>query len=91
MDEYTSAWLHSGQEVTVRRREGGGSRGGLGEGRGAEPAGSPPRETETAMTIQTVSTTTGALVAVDSLGVPCELYPDGNRFDFFKGLVSQRL
>ncbi|KAK4429693.1 Biotin--protein ligase 1, chloroplastic [Sesamum alatum] len=45
---------------------------------------------ETVVTIQGL-TTSGYLLAVTDDGQSCELHPDGNSFDFFKGLVRRKL
>ncbi|KMZ62323.1 Biotin--[acetyl-CoA-carboxylase] ligase [Zostera marina] len=45
---------------------------------------------ETHVTIQGL-TITGYLLATDELGNNYELSPDGNSFDFFKGLVRRKL
>mmetsp|Transcript_17725 Transcript_17725/g.22605 ORF Transcript_17725/g.22605 Transcript_17725/m.22605 type:complete len:389 (-) Transcript_17725:440-1606(-) len=43
-------------------------------------------------TINGISSTTGALLATCiSTGEKLELYPDGNRMDFFKGLLTRKL
>jgi biotin--protein ligase len=36
-------------------------------------------------------TNTGGLLAVDDHGIQHELYPDGNSFDFLKGLISKKI
>ena len=36
-------------------------------------------------------TASGCLLAVDEDGVRFELYPDGNSFDFFAGLLKRKL
>jgi biotin--protein ligase len=36
-------------------------------------------------------TDTGGLLAVDDHGAQHELYPDGNSFDFLKGLISKKI
>jgi len=43
------------------------------------------------VTIQGISPKTGALLAMDDQGKLLELTPDGNRLDFFKGLVSKKI
>ncbi|KAL2528125.1 Biotin--protein ligase 1 [Forsythia ovata] len=45
---------------------------------------------EHVVTIQGI-TTSGYLLAVSEDGQECELHPDGNSFDFFKGLVRRKL
>ncbi|XP_022856815.1 biotin--protein ligase 1, chloroplastic-like isoform X3 [Olea europaea var. sylvestris] len=45
---------------------------------------------ENVVTIQGI-TTSGYLLAVTEDGQACELHPDGNSFDFFKGLVRRKL
>ena len=87
--EYTDAWLHTGQRVMVQQQPpskkvgaAGGVRGGTQEGT-AEPVRVP-------MIVRGISASTAALLAEDERGRRCELYPDGNRFDFFNGLISQR-
>ncbi|PIN04650.1 Biotin--[acetyl-CoA-carboxylase] ligase [Handroanthus impetiginosus] len=45
---------------------------------------------ENVVTIQGL-TATGYLLAVTEDGQTCELHPDGNSFDFFKGLVRRKL
>eukprot|EP00924_Labyrinthula_sp_SR-Ha-C_P002700 snap_masked-scaffold_13-processed-gene-4.40-mRNA-1 protein AED:0.16 eAED:0.21 QI:0/-1/0/1/-1/1/1/0/349 len=40
--------------------------------------------------IESISSSSGALVAKDSSGKRYELYPDGNRLDFFQGLISKK-
>lgn len=45
---------------------------------------------ECVVTIQGL-TTAGYLLAVTEDGQRCELHPDGNSFDFFKGLVRRKL
>lgn len=45
---------------------------------------------ENVVTIQGL-TTSGYLLAVTDDGQTCELHPDGNSFDFFKGLVRRKL
>ena len=87
--EYTDAWLHTGQRVMVQQpppKRGAGAEGGVGGGTQegtAEPVRVP-------MIVRGISESTAALVAEDEMGRRCELYPDGNRFDFFNGLISQR-
>lgn len=46
---------------------------------------------ESTVTITGISPQTAALLAVDDAGRVVELTPDGNRLDFFKGLVSRRM
>ncbi|XP_047338259.1 biotin--protein ligase 2-like isoform X1 [Impatiens glandulifera] len=46
--------------------------------------------TEIVATIQGL-TSSGYLLAVDESGQMCELHPDGNSFDFFKGLVKRKM
>lgn len=41
--------------------------------------------------IKNISSSTGALIAEDEKGERYELYPDGNTFDFFEGLISRKL
>ena len=43
------------------------------------------------VTVKGISDTSGALHAVDDLGDSYELYPDGNSFDFFNGLIRRKL
>lgn len=43
------------------------------------------------VTVETISLTTGALVAKDEKGNSYELYPDGNSFDFFNGLIHKKV
>jgi len=43
------------------------------------------------VTIQGISPISGSLLASDAEGHVVELTPDGNRLDFFKGLVSKRV
>ncbi|KAL6512069.1 Biotin--protein ligase 2 [Orobanche gracilis] len=45
---------------------------------------------ENVVTIQGL-TSSGYLLAVTEDGQSCELHPDGNSFDFFKGLVRRKL
>ena len=40
--------------------------------------------------VKSISSSTGALIAVDEQQNKYELYPDGNRLDFFKGLITRR-
>ena len=69
-EAYMQHWLHSGQEVTVKGRDG---------------------EPDAKMRIEGL-TNSGALRTVDVIsGEAFELYPDGNSFDFFQGLIKQKL
>jgi len=43
------------------------------------------------VTIKGISPLTGALLAHDEHGRMLELTPDGNRLDFFRGLVSKKV
>ncbi|XP_031124626.1 biotin--protein ligase 2-like [Ipomoea triloba] len=45
---------------------------------------------ENVVTIQGLSSS-GYLLAITDDGQTCELHPDGNSFDFFKGLVRRKL
>jgi biotin--protein ligase len=44
-----------------------------------------------AVTIKGIAEASGGLYAIDDHGNPYELYPDGNSFDFFKGLIRRKL
>ena len=68
-DAYLEQWLHTGQRVVVKGRDG---------------------EADAQMTIEGL-TESGALLTVDASGEQFELYPDGNSFDFFAGLIKQKL
>eukprot|EP00943_MAST-04B_sp_MAST-4B-sp1_P002662 g2662.t1 len=41
--------------------------------------------------IKGISKVSGGLYAIDDMGGKYELYPDGNSFDFFKGLIRRKL
>lgn len=66
---YTSAWLHSDQQVTVK-------------GEGEEP--------DATVFIKGL-TEEGYLLAEDDAGDRYALSPDGNRLDFFQGLIKKKL
>ena len=74
--DYYSAWLHSEQQVLLEEES---SAGGGGEVQ------------HVAVTIKGLSPH-GYLLAVGNVdGQTYELHPDGNSFDFFKGLVGKKL
>eukprot|EP00940_MAST-03C_sp_MAST-3C-sp2_P000136 g136.t1 len=78
LEKYYAAWLHDGQVVraSIPRV--------TSSGEGADD--------DTNLCTMTVRglCESGALKAVDSEGNVHELFPDGNRFDFMRGLVSQK-
>ena len=43
------------------------------------------------VTIKGIASVSGGLFATDDNGCNYELYPDGNRFDFFNGLIRRKL
>ena len=69
---YLAAWLHTGQVVSVEEEE---------EGVSGGDGGAPPRRQVTI----TGLAPSGYLRGVDALGVACELHPDGNSLDWFRG------
>ena len=90
-DAYIEEWLHSGQTVMVcdlkdrrKQKEHAQSFGSTNEG-GDEEEGE-----KTEVTIIGVAKSSG-LLAVDQNGQQFELLPDGNSFDFLKGLISRKI
>ena len=86
LSEYLSLWLHAGQEVSVsadslRESSGGGAKDGR-------------KDETTAMVVDGLSHT-GALLArlqgCSGPGSQYELMPDGNSFDFFRGLIVKKV
>jgi biotin--protein ligase len=80
--DYYEAWLHSGQRVQLEEQVSGGSGGG-GDGDGNEVR-------LVGVTVRGLSPH-GYLMAEDDAGEVYELHPDGNSFDFFKGLVRKKI
>ena len=92
LDEYHAAWLHSNQRVTVRGPAAGPAAGGDAAGSADSADAADPPAGLRRVVIKGVSPKSAALVAIDDdNGQRCELYPDGNRFDFFQGLIYQRM
>jgi biotin--protein ligase len=80
--DYYDAWLHSGQRVTLEEESSsGGGDGGGGSDSGVKLVG---------VTVRGLSPH-GYLMAEDDAGEVYELHPDGNSFDFFKGLVRKKI
>ena len=99
LSEYLSLWLHSGQEVSVSAEAVRESGGGSGDKDGQHASGD--KDEGTAMVVEGLSHT-GALLARrvhDGGGkagkqkgrVRYELMPDGNSFDFFRGLIMKKV
>lgn len=78
--QYYSAWMHSGQHVVVEC-DADGEEGHRDDG--MHPHGS--------RVVICGLSEHGFLLAVDDAGERYELHPDGNSFDFFKGLVRKKL
>ena len=76
-DEYERLWLHSGQRVAVAV-EGGGKEGAKEGAAGVQ------------CTVRGLSATGNLLAAEVATGAARELYPDGNRLDFFQGLITRK-
>ena len=81
--EYYAAWLHSGQHVQLEEPSSSGGGGG--------PCGDGQNQMRTVgVTVRGLSPH-GYLMAEDDAGEVYELHPDGNSFDFFKGLVRKKI
>jgi biotin--protein ligase len=83
-NNYVKEWLHSGQNVTVcdlngRRKEG-----------KPAPSCEDNDEDRSEVTIIGIAESSG-LLAIDSKGRQFELLPDGNSFDFLKGLIKRKI
>ncbi|KAG7671606.1 putative Biotin--protein ligase 1, chloroplastic [Nannochloris sp. 'desiccata'] len=76
--DYYEAWLHSGQRVSLEEPVEGGIGG---DGKQVKTVG---------VTVRGLSPH-GYLMAEDDAGDVYELHPDGNSFDFFKGLVRKKI
>ena len=101
-EEYVRGWLHSGQIVSIdlgrtpetvnaavaaaRSKRGGGDGGGV--QRDAAATGVSCAEAR----IVGLSSASACLLAeVVGTGQRVELLPDGNRLDFFKGMITRKL
>lgn len=89
VDEYHSAWLHSGQRVRVRNAKSVSAKppSDVAAGAGAEGVVDDTIEVE----VRGINVETGGLRAVDEAGTEYDLQPDGNRFDFMSGLIYRRV
>jgi biotin--protein ligase len=84
-NQYTQEWLHSGQQVMVCD---------LNERKKRKAAQKHNKEEKaevmTEVTIVGIAKSSG-LLAVDGDGNEFELLPDGNSFDFLKGLIKRKI
>lgn len=97
-NEYTQNWLHSGQQVMVcdlneRKKREAARKHNKEEKEEVGKNGKEEEEEEEVMTEVTIVgiAKSSGLLAVDGHGSEFELLPDGNSFDFLKGLIKRKI